>query len=300
MPFSRTLRRQTPLIRGDDVKELQQRLLSLDFSMVGSADGLFGGDTEKAVKSFQAGANLPETGVVDESVWNVLFRPPETRTPIATGLLSGLTENHNFNGGVNWRLDTDGIRISDVEPEDTGGRPQTMARIFNNFGTAMSRWAAHYDVPIELIAATICTETRGKPGAVREESGYVSDDATPHRVSPGLMQVLISTARETLREDTIDRAWLLQPDNAIQAGTAYIARQKPKTNFDPPKVACAYNAGGVYPNDGDHNRWKMRQYPIGTGEHADRYVAWFNDCFRLFREQDEAPSPTFFEQLNGS
>lgn len=300
MPFSRTLRRQTPLMRGDDVKELQQRLLTLDFSIVGSPDGLFGGDTEKAVKSFQASASQPETGVVDEAVWNALFRPPETRTPIATGLLSGLTENHNFNGGVNWRLDTSGIRISDAPPEDTGGAPQTVARIFSNFGDAMNRWAAHYDVPIELIAATICTETRGNSDAVRTEPGYVSDDATPHRVSPGLMQTLISTARETLRDDTIDRAWLLQPDNAIQAGTAYIARQKPKTDFDPPKVACAYNAGGVYPNNGDHNRWKMRQYPIGTGEHADRYVAWFNDCFRFFREQDEAPSPTFFEQLNGS
>lgn len=287
-------------MRGDDVEELQQRLLTLGFSVVGSADGLFGGDTEKAVKSFQANASLPETGVVEEADWNAVFRPPETRTPIATGLLAGLTENHNFNGGVNWRLDTNGIRVSDAEPEDTGGRPQTVARIFSSFGAAMTRWAAHYDVPIELIAATICTETRGNPDAVRTEPGYVSDDATPHRVSPGLMQTLISTARETLRDDTIDRAWLLQPDNAIQAGTSYIARQKSKTNFDPPKVACAYNAGGVYANDGDHNRWKMRQYPIGTGEHADRYVAWFNDCFRFFREQAEAPSPTFFEQLNGS
>ena len=300
MTFTRTLLRQAPLMRGDDVKELQQQLLALGFAVVGTADGLFGVDTVNAINAFQAKSDLPETGVVDEAVWNALFHPPETRAPIATGLLSGLTENHNFNGGVNWRLDTNGIRISGAAPEDTGGAPQTVARIFNDFGSAMTRWAAHYDVPIELIAATICTETRGNPDAVRTEPGYVSDDATPHRVSPGLMQTLISTARETLRDDTIDRAWLLQPENAIQAGTAYIARQKSKTNLDLPKVACAYNAGGVYPNDGDHNRWKMRQYPIGTGEHADRYVAWFNDCFRLFRDQAEAPSPTFFEQLNGS
>ena len=41
------------------------------------------------------------------------------------------------------------------------------------------------------------------------------------------------------------RAWLLEPDNSIQAGTAYIASQSSKTDLDPPKVSCAYNAGGV-------------------------------------------------------
>ncbi|MBT8381705.1 MAG: lytic transglycosylase domain-containing protein, partial [Ignavibacteria bacterium] len=71
---------------------------------------------------------------------------------------------------------------------------------------------------------------------------------------------------------------LKKPSNSIKAGTSYIAEQFPITNFDPPKVACAYNSGGVYQNRGKKNRWKMRQYPIGTAKHCDRFVNWFNDA----------------------
>ncbi len=298
MLFFRTLERQSPLMRGSDVEEAQRRLLALGFAEAGNSDGLFGNDTELAVKAFQASSNLLVSGVIDEATWSALFPVSENAVPATGGLLAGLTENHNVNSGVHWRLAPEGIRIEDASPEDTGGAPQTVAQIMGNFGPSIVKWASHFEVPAELIVATICTETRGDPDAVRTEPGYESDEATPHRVSPGLMQTLISTARETLGDDTIDRAWLLRPDNAIQAGSAYIARQKAKTGFDPPKVACAYNAGGVYANDGPDNRWKMRQYPIGTGEHADRFVVWFNDCFRYFSQEGAAPSPTFFEQLN--
>jgi len=39
--------------------------------------------------------------------------------------------NHNFNGGVRWRLATDGIRIAGAVPETTRGEPQTVARVVN-------------------------------------------------------------------------------------------------------------------------------------------------------------------------
>lgn len=298
MAFTRTLKRQSPMMRGDDVEEMQKRLLALGHTVVGEPDGVFGDDTESGVKAFQTDNGLPVTGTVDRTVWDALFVETDTQPAAASAALGGLTENHNFNGGVNWRLDTAGIRIDDAAPEDTGGAPQTVARVMRDFGASIEKWAQHFDVPLELIVATICTETRGNASAVRTEPGYISDEETPHRVSPGLMQTLISTARDTLGDDTIDRAWLLQPDNAIRAGTAYIARQKSQTRFDPPKVACAYNAGGIYANDGAENRWKMRQYPIGTGEHADRFVRWFNDCFRYFTQEGSAPSPTLYEQIN--
>ncbi len=86
---------------------------------------------------------------------------------------------------------------------------------------------------------------------------------------------------------------MLVADNSIRAGTAYIAQQRGKTLFDPPKMACAYNAGSIIRNTGAENRWKMRQYPIGTSEHADRFVRWFNDCFGFFADLDEPPSGSF-------
>jgi hypothetical protein len=46
-------------------------------------------------------------------------------------------------------------------------------------------------------------------------------------------------------------------------------------------VACAYNAGGVYAQTGGANHWRMRQHPIGTPNHADRFVVFFNQAMRL-------------------
>jgi hypothetical protein len=153
-------------------------------------------------------------------------------------------------------------------------------------------------VPAELIVATICTESGGKPTDERQEPGFSSYQQTPDRVSIGLMQTLISTARDTLGMPEIDHTWLLQADNSIRAGTAYIAQQAPRTQFDPPLVACAYNAGGIYEQDGAENRWRMRQYPIGTSHHADRFVQWFNDCFRMYEADGDAPALSFFALLH--
>jgi N-acetylmuramoyl-L-alanine amidase len=50
-----------PMIRGEDVSELQSRLNSLGFDS-GKVDGVFGPDTEKAVLDFQHNRNLAEDG----------------------------------------------------------------------------------------------------------------------------------------------------------------------------------------------------------------------------------------------
>jgi hypothetical protein len=113
------------------------------------------------------------------------------------------------------------------------------------------------------------------------------------------MQTLISTARSTLGNATIDRQWLEVPDHSIQAGVAYIDEQRGTTRLDPPKVACAYNAGGLYKNMGASNRWRMRQFPLGTAEHANRFVEFFNDCFRMFTERGTAPAASFCSALRG-
>jgi soluble lytic murein transglycosylase-like protein len=171
--------------------------------------------------------------------------------------------------------------------------------IWQRFNAPLGEWSQKFGVPVELIVATICTETRGDPDAVREEPGYESDDKTPNTVSPGLMQTLISTARQTLGNDSINREWLLKPENSIRAGTTYIASQWTLTNFDPPKVACAYNAGGIHYNQSDANRWKMRQYPINSSEHADRFEKWFNDCFLMFTKDNLSPHVSFYRMLKG-
>jgi len=304
MEFTRNLKVTRPMMRGEDVEAVQERLLELGLEEVGRADGIFGADTASAVQLFQRPRGLAPTGIVTAETWAALFdaTPPQDAASDTAGvvagtdILDGLTVNHGVFDSVQWRLAEDGLRINDAAPETTGGRPLTVGRVWTAFGESMARWGAHYGVPVEVIIATACTETRGDPEKIRREPGFISDEETPHRISPGMMQTLISTARDVLRaetDETIDRAWLLVPDNSIRAGTAYIAQQRAKTKFDPPKVACAYNAGSIVRNDGPDNRWKMRQFPIGTSEHADRFVRWLNDAFRFFVEQDTTPAGSY-------
>jgi hypothetical protein len=201
-----------------------------------------------------------------------------------------LTDFHGRPGGVRWKLMPEGVYVEGSGIERTDGAPRTVTRAWETYSDAVNRWASEYDVSCELILATMCTETTCNPTARRNEPGWTSDAGTPGKVSLGLMQTLISTARSVLRRPTIDAAWLLVPENSIRAGTAYIAEQRPRTRLDPPLVACAYNAGDVYDNAGPNNRWKLKQFPIGSGEHCDRFVKWFNDAVAVLKEHATRPA----------
>ena len=299
--YTRALRFKLPLMRGEDVLALQQRLRELGLFGVGQPDGLFGTKTEGAVKEFQKNNNLKVDGIVGPRTWTELFKTSERNTGLdkTQSVLEELKASHQYrNVSVSWRLDKKGILIDGSDKLETfGGEPATVRKIWQNFGMFVDEWSKGLGVPAELIVATIATETRGDPKAVREEPGYKSDEETPHKVSPGLMQTLISTARAALGDDTINRGWLLEPNNSIRAGTAYIAQQWRVTHFDPPKVACAYNAGSIFFNNSPDNRWKMRQFPINSSEHADRFVKWFNECFIMFEKDGVKPDVSFFALL---
>jgi hypothetical protein len=96
-----------------------------------------------------------------------------------------------------------------------------------------------------------------------------------------------------MHNPAIDRAWLLNPDNAIQAGAAYIASQAHVTAFDPPKVAAAKNAGGLFSQSSPANQWKMRAFPLGTADLIDRFLQWFNDAVRVLRADQNRPPYSF-------
>ncbi|MDX6679320.1 MAG: hypothetical protein QOE31_3372 [Solirubrobacteraceae bacterium] len=57
--------------KGDDVKDLQEALIELDFKP-GEVDGVFGIYTESALRSFQAWAKLAADGVVGPRTWEKL------------------------------------------------------------------------------------------------------------------------------------------------------------------------------------------------------------------------------------
>ncbi len=69
----RFLYRRTPMVRGDDVAELQQRLGALGFD-AGRVDGIFGDDTAGAVCEFQRNAGLPVDGILGATTLLELLR----------------------------------------------------------------------------------------------------------------------------------------------------------------------------------------------------------------------------------
>ena len=211
----------------------------------------------------------------------------------------GLGDFHGFEDSVRWRMTASGVEVEGSGIERSKGQPVTVTRIWSRYADAVNAAARAYRVPAELIVATIATESAGRADAVREEPGYTSDEATPNRVSVGLTQTLISTAREAMQM-SFGRDWLLEPANAIEAGTAYIAQQARQTALDPPLVAAAYNAGALKHQTGAQNRWKLRQYPIGTGAHLDRFVGFFNDAVTVLSSTSPAPSLSMSDVLGGN
>lgn len=69
----RLLYRRRPMLRGDDVAELQQRLSALGFD-TGRVDGIFGDVTAAALREFQENAALPVDGILGQSTLTELRR----------------------------------------------------------------------------------------------------------------------------------------------------------------------------------------------------------------------------------
>lgn len=83
MEYTRLLHYEFPLIRGEDVRAVQQALIALRVNPpCGTADGVFGDGTASTVKAFQHTFNvagrtgappIPENGDVGADTWGALF-----------------------------------------------------------------------------------------------------------------------------------------------------------------------------------------------------------------------------------
>lgn len=300
IPLDRALTFRFPLLTGADVRQAQQALRRAGATL--AADGVFGPDTSDAVLTFQRARGLRADAIIGPATWARLMRdaPPAATQPGWRAMLAPhlprLTVPHG-SGARRWVLTAQGVVLDGAVQR--AGAP-TAARAWAVHGTAMQRAAQAQSVPVELLLACACTESGGRASAVREEPGYLDDETTPQRVSPGLMQTLISTAREALADPRIDRALLLDPQTSLAAGGAYIRRQalggRP-TGFDPPLVAIAYNAGSLR---AAANPWGLVQTRRGDGWHADAFCRFFNDAFALFEAVPPEPAtPSLFLLLRG-
>jgi len=294
-----------PLQRGLEVRAVQQALARASL-LQAPADGIYGPATRDAVLNFQQAHQLVPDGIVGRNTWSLLFSgqaatPEETpRRGPAPSLVSGswisqlqpyvdrLSQPHGppvGSSGLRWQLAAEGVLVDGILPRSKG-KPTTAGNTWEAYRTAFEKCAAAYGVPVELLLAVACTESGGNPQVVRLEPGYESDEATPARISAGLMQTLISTARSATGDRSLDRAALLTPEESIRAGACYIKQQavsaKIPTNFDPPLVGIAYNAGSL--RAASSNRWGLVQTERDAKLkifHADAFVEYFNDVFSI-------------------
>lgn len=196
-------------------------------------------------------------------------------------------------GGIRWRWTPLGIEIEGSGVERTAGEPATIRRIWRDLTKIFTHWSAASEIPVEILLATAATETRGDSWKTRFEPDFKSYDTTPDKVSIGLMQTLLSTARAVTGLPLTHRD-LCDPNISVRAGALYIKQQAKVTQLDPILVACSYNSGGIYVDHGPANRFKLRCFPIGTGAHLDRFVKWFGDAVAVIAALDPAPAcPTW-------
>ena len=71
--FTRIIELTNPRMNGPDVLALQEKLLSLGFSEIGTADGYYGPMTEGVIKNIQTSSHFEINGKVDRVLWDHIF-----------------------------------------------------------------------------------------------------------------------------------------------------------------------------------------------------------------------------------
>jgi hypothetical protein len=226
------------------------------------------------------------------------------KIPLPSGLLwreravelRRLARWHRHKDSVVWRLTDRGVSLCSGRlpvSRTARYRMRWVPQVWRRYGPLIAEAAHKHNLPAELIVTIIVNESGGRGNAINTYRGYVSDARTPNRISIGVGQMLLSTARAIMNDRSINRAWLLNPRNAIGAIAVYLDRQYQMTGFDPPLVAAAYNAGALYRDASKANRWRLRNHPVGRSIYIDNFVAIANAAAVHLRRPGKPPNQSF-------
>ena len=80
---------------GEIVGRVQAQLIGAGFDTKGT-DGIYGGNTATAVKTFQSARSLPQSGAIDETTWTALMSAPPPAVGERCLQLTASFENHGF------------------------------------------------------------------------------------------------------------------------------------------------------------------------------------------------------------
>lgn len=191
-----------------------------------------------------------------------------------------------YYGGLRWRpLDTGVVEVDGYsEPPRTSGEPLTMRTLWRDFGVSILHHSEQYRIPPEVIAATMACEAGRRGGyhlntrSRREEPGYVSDEQTPHKVSVGVGQCLISTARDVQSHfdlypgEVVDASLLEIPDRAVELCAGYLRMLADRYDTtDGMLLQAAYNAGRLREGDDPFH------FYVYDNNRSMKYARYVND-----------------------
>ena len=215
--------------------------------------------------------------------------------PDAQELDQSLYAWHNYKkGAIYWRLTTKGVEVKGQGILLNAKFTTQAKKIWETFRNPILAASEKHHVPVPAIIATISTESSGNPQAYRYEPAFYTRYiqgkaewksnpyyASPKRISAsyGLVQIMYTTAYSVgFRGKPED---LYDPQQNLDAGCAYIASayQIKQHGWDPPKIACAYNAGSVRPTTA--NAWGMYCH-LG---HLDRWIPGYNGAIEAIGAQ---------------
>lgn len=187
--------------------------------------------------------------------------PSTPPPPVDRGTLDPDRGSHNVFGGVSWSVRSQ--RVIVTSPPSLA--VATVAACMQKYGASIRRHADAYKVSRASVLATAITE-----------SNCSNPSGSSDGLSSGPMQVTGSTCASVagggISASACKTKMYQTPDFSFQIGAKYMGSsyQKGQHQFDPPKIAAAYNAGSIRSTTA--NRWHM----VVTGNHIERFVGAYN------------------------
>lgn len=175
---------------------------------------------------------------------------------------------HRYADGITWDYISSGLTEYGELRVFT---PDIINYVFSTLGNDLRNVSGTTDVPIELLAASIClvAETAGASTPTYEQhlDGFESYETTPTLAIVGCTGLRYDRAL-TLSGVAMPE-YVADPMTAINAAASHIIAAVPQTFYQPPIVASAYNTDGIRYDAA--SRWR-----IAPATQIDRFVGFFN------------------------
>jgi Phage tail lysozyme/Putative peptidoglycan binding domain len=221
-------------------------------------------------------------------------REPATANVVGPSTILDMMDPHGaFPGGTQWALKPYGIQVNGKDlPVDAA----TVARLDGLWNKYAARLPTTVRVPAEL-ALALMDLFKDRTGTAHFLPGCdtLMPERTPDLVTVGPLQVSLAAARTALARPDLTVAQLSDGDLALQAGMQALSLRFAETRFDPPLVAAAHLAGGLFFDGDTRNPWRLAQG--GPTVLIDKFLASFNTAMQVTGSRSPPAGLTSMHEL---